>query len=99
MALCHGWAGGRDLGTLIEGSMSGGDFVRITKMVIDVLTQIGELAGDLGTRTSARRAVEAMRRGVVADFGPSAPIPESADVAPGAVGEGGGALAPSVETP
>ncbi|MFN8051240.1 MAG: DEAD/DEAH box helicase [Acidimicrobiales bacterium] len=75
MAACHGWAAGRDLGGLIDGEMSGGDFVRTTKMVIDVLSQLAEIAPDLGTRRSAGAAVEALRRGVVADFGPSTPLP------------------------
>ena len=73
---CHGWASGRPLGELIEDSdLSGGDFVRIMKMVIDVLSQLAEVAPDLGTRSAAASAVDALRRGVVADFGPSQPLP------------------------
>jgi len=75
MVVCHGWASGRDLGSLIEGEMSGGDFVRVTKMVIDVLGQIAEIAPDLGTRSRAAAAVDAVRRGVVSDTGPSTPSP------------------------
>lgn len=75
MTLIHGWANGIELGPLLEGAMSGGDFVRTTKMVIDVLSQLAELAPDLGTRATAARAVTAVRRGVVADFGPSAAPP------------------------
>jgi len=71
MAAAHGWASGRDFGPLIDGEMSGGDFVRTMKMVIDVLSQLAEIAPDLGTRSRAAAAVEAIRRGVVADFGPS----------------------------
>ena len=82
MAVCHGWASGRDLGGLIEGEMSGGDFVRTTKMIIDVLGQIAEIAPDLGTRSRAAAAVEAIRRGVVADFGPSEALPKAVEDLP-----------------
>ena len=65
--------------------MSGGDFVRTTKMIIDVLGQIAEIAPDVGTRSRAAAAVEAIRRGVVADFGPSEALPKAAEDLPKAV--------------
>jgi ATP-dependent RNA helicase HelY len=82
MLVCHGWASGRDLGGLIEDEMSGGDFVRTMKMVIDVASQIAEIAPDLGTRSRAAAAVEAIRRGVVSDFGPTAPLAPASPVPP-----------------
>jgi ATP-dependent RNA helicase HelY len=77
MAACHGWASGRDFGGLIEGEMSGGDFVRTMKMVIDVLSQLAEVAPNLVTRSQAAAAVDEIRRGVVSDFGPTEPVPEA----------------------
>ena len=70
MIKAHGWASGRDLGTLIDDDdMSGGDFVRTTKMLIDVMGQLAEVAPDLGTRRCAGDAIKAIKRGVVADAG------------------------------
>ncbi|NLA36799.1 MAG: DEAD/DEAH box helicase [Actinobacteria bacterium] len=73
MKLAHGWASGIELSTLIDGNdMSGGDFVRTIKLLVDLLSQLAEVAPDLTTRRSANDAVVAMRRGVVADAGPAA---------------------------
>lgn len=74
VAAMHGWASGHDLGPLIEDGLSGGDFVRNAKIVLDVLSQVAEVAPDLGTRRAATAAAEAVRRGVVADHGPSEPV-------------------------
>ena len=67
VTLAHGWAAGRELGWLLEDSdMSGGDFVRNTKLTIDLLRQVATAAPDLGTRTRAGAAADALFRGVVA---------------------------------
>lgn len=77
MKLAHGWASGTELSTLIDGNdLSGGDFVRTVKLLIDLLSQIAEVAPDLMTRRSANDAVVAMRRGVVADAVPAGSGPE-----------------------
>jgi ATP-dependent RNA helicase HelY len=47
--------------------LSGGDFVRTTKQLIDVLGQIAVVGPDPATRAVARRAADAAFRGVVAD--------------------------------
>jgi ATP-dependent RNA helicase HelY len=63
------WASGRGLDEVLrEAEMPAGDFVRWCKQVIDVLGQIAAAApGDGSTVTkNARKAVDAVRRGVVA---------------------------------
>ncbi len=67
MTLAHGWAAGGDLETLIEGAeVSGGDFVRNVKQLVDLLRQLGEVAPDPLTAAAARSASDRLFRGVVA---------------------------------
>jgi ATP-dependent RNA helicase HelY len=61
------WARGEELAGIIEGGeISGGDFVRNVKQLIDLLRQIGELAPDRATAATARQAADQLFRGVVA---------------------------------
>ena len=46
--------------------MAAGDFVRRCKQLVDLLDQIADAAPTPKLRATARRAVEAVRRGVVA---------------------------------
>jgi ATP-dependent RNA helicase HelY len=63
----HRWASGRSLGTVLTGTeLAAGDFVRWCKQVIDLLDQVGQAAPSSATRATARRAVDQLRRGVVA---------------------------------
>jgi len=63
----HRWASGRSLGTVLQGTdLAAGDFVRWCKQVIDLLDQLSGAAPAPATRATARRAVEQVRRGVVA---------------------------------
>ena len=63
----HRWAAGRSLDAVLRGSdLAAGDFVRWCKQVIDVLDQISGAAPTARLRTTADRAVTALRRGVVA---------------------------------
>jgi ATP-dependent RNA helicase HelY len=63
----HRWAAGRSLDAVLRGGeLSAGDFVRWCKQVIDVLDQLTKAAPTERVRTQARRAVDALRRGVVA---------------------------------
>jgi ATP-dependent RNA helicase HelY len=50
-----------------EEELTGGDFVRTTKQLIDLLRQIALVAPDKGTRSAAASAADAADRGVVAD--------------------------------
>jgi ATP-dependent RNA helicase HelY len=43
-----------------------GDFVRVTKQLIDLLRQVAQVADDSEIQTTARAAIDACLRGVVA---------------------------------
>jgi ATP-dependent RNA helicase HelY len=67
------WARGESLERVLrsasglDGELSAGDFVRWSRQVVDLLDQIaGAADGGSELRTTARAAVEAVRRGVVA---------------------------------
>ncbi|GHD20327.1 DEAD/DEAH box helicase [Nocardiopsis kunsanensis] len=61
------WARGDRLDSVLRQSgMTAGDFVRTTKMLVDMLGQIGGAAGDADVRRTARKAADLMLRGVVA---------------------------------
>ncbi len=64
------WASGARLDQVLddEHDLTAGDFVRSCKQLIDLLGQIADVAGMSGSpvRATARAAVDAVRRGVVA---------------------------------
>jgi ATP-dependent RNA helicase HelY len=68
------WATTGDLTAALDASdvtgtgtpLPAGDFVRWCRQVLDLLDQIRIAAGDKGLRTSAKRALDDIRRGVVA---------------------------------
>jgi ATP-dependent RNA helicase HelY len=67
-AVAHEWCAGEGLGDLLAETqleLTGGDFVRTVRQLIDLVRQLAQLAPDRGTRAAARRAVEALERGVV----------------------------------
>ena len=67
LPLAYAWAAGEDLDEVIaDEEMSGGDFVRNVKQLIDLLRQIGDVAADPDTAKSARTAADNLFRGVVA---------------------------------
>ena len=67
MSLAFGWAAGSDLERLIDDAeISGGDFVRNVKQLIDLLRQLGDVAPDPATAGAARSAADRLFRGVVA---------------------------------
>ncbi|KAA9110616.1 DEAD/DEAH box helicase [Microbacterium rhizomatis] len=62
----HSWARGGALDrVLIEADMAAGDFVRWTKQTIDLLDQLS-LVADARLAATARKALDAVRRGIVA---------------------------------
>ncbi|MEV7971831.1 DEAD/DEAH box helicase [Cellulomonas sp. NPDC089187] len=66
----HRWAAGRGLDAVLRGSdLAAGDFVRWCKQVVDVLDQVAKAAPDERLRAVARKAIPAVRRGVIADTG------------------------------
>jgi superfamily II RNA helicase len=78
--LARDWARGRDLrrvlqpgsaasgrrGRSVRQVMTGGDFVRNTKQVIDLLRQLADVAPDEALRSNAGRAAARLKHGVVA---------------------------------
>ena len=66
-APAYGWASGEDLGEVVaDEDMSGGDFVRNIKQLLDLLRQLGVVAAEAQTAESARQGAELLFRGVVA---------------------------------
>ena len=67
VALAYAWAAGEPLDEVIaDEEMSGGDFVRNIKQLIDLLRQLGDVAPDPDTAKAARGAADNIFRGVVA---------------------------------
>jgi ATP-dependent RNA helicase HelY len=60
----YSWARGTSLEKLVGPDLTAGDFVRAMKQLIDLLGQIAVADGELAT--TARAAMDALRRGVVA---------------------------------
>ncbi|HEX9528206.1 MAG TPA: DEAD/DEAH box helicase [Streptosporangiaceae bacterium] len=65
-ARSHAWASGQPLELLLDDDMTPGDFVRAVKQLIDLLDQIRAAAGNTALAATARSAIAALRRGVVA---------------------------------
>jgi ATP-dependent RNA helicase HelY len=61
----HAWARGVDLERAL-GDLTPGDFVRAVKQLMDLLDQIAAAAGRDPLAATARAAIDALRRGVVA---------------------------------
>lgn len=89
MAAAVAWVSGGDLAKVIaQQAMSGGDFVRNVKQLIDLLRQLGEVAPDPVTARTARQAADGLFRGVVAassvvDAHSSQGLASSVPLAPG----------------
>jgi ATP-dependent RNA helicase HelY len=62
----HTWARGRPLEQVLSGDLTPGDFVRAVKQLIDLLDQVAAAARPAPVADTARRAIAALRRGVVA---------------------------------
>ena len=68
VAVAYAWAAGEGFAEVVdEEELTGGDFVRTTKQLIDLLRQLALVAPDAATRETARAAAERSFRGVVAD--------------------------------
>jgi ATP-dependent RNA helicase HelY len=66
-ALAHAWAAGDPLDEVLgEELLSGGDFVRNIKTLIDLLRQVATVAPDRRTAAVAAEAADSLLRGVVA---------------------------------
>jgi ATP-dependent RNA helicase HelY len=62
----HAWARGKDLQEVLSAELTPGDFVRAVKQLMDLLDQVAAAAAGTPVAGVARRAVDALRRGVVA---------------------------------
>ena len=72
-AVAYAWAAGESFAEVVEAEeLSGGDFVRNVKQLIDLLRQIAEVAPEPATRSAAADAAERLYRGVVAASTPIA---------------------------
>jgi ATP-dependent RNA helicase HelY len=66
VALAHAWASGDELATVLaDEELSGGDFVRVIRQLIDLLRQVAQVASDPTTAAAAASAADTIRRGVV----------------------------------
>ncbi len=67
-AAAHGWTAGHDLGTVVgDEELTGGDFVRTMKQLIDLARQVGDVAPSVATRDLALEVASLAFRGIVAD--------------------------------
>ena len=67
LAIAYAWAAGEGFAEVVEEEeLTGGDFVRTIKQLIDLLRQLAIIAPVEATRRCADRAAEALFRGVVA---------------------------------
>ena len=62
----HAWARGRQLEQLLSPDLTPGDFVRAVRQLMDLLDQVSAAAGPSPVAGTARSAIKALRRGVVA---------------------------------
>ena len=76
-AIAYAWVAGEGFAEVVaDDELTGGDFVRTTKQLIDLLRQLAIVVPNHATRRAAAQAAEAAFRGVVADS--AAPSPTSA---------------------
>jgi len=67
VAYAAGWASGEELAeVIVDDELSGGDFVRNVKQLIDLVRQLGQIAPDPATAKAAAEAADRLFRGVVA---------------------------------
>ncbi|MEO7836102.1 MAG: DEAD/DEAH box helicase [Acidimicrobiales bacterium] len=80
VAAAFAWAAGEELGEVLVGEeMTGGDFVRNVKQLVDLLRQLAAVVPDPTTAAAARLAADRLFRGVVAasSVAGSAPPPSA----------------------
>jgi ATP-dependent RNA helicase HelY len=96
LALAHAWASGQSLDVVIaDEDLTGGDFVRNVKTLIDLLRQIGDVAPVPATARAARDASDRLYRGIIAASSDVGAAPVAApDARPGPAPDGDPAGAP-----
>ena len=68
-AAAWSWAAGQDLDVILDEDLTGGDFVRNVRQLIDLLRQLGRGGAAARHPRRARRAAEALVRGVIVSAG------------------------------
>ena len=77
-AVAHAWVAGEGFAEVVgDEELTGGDFVRTTKQLIDLLRQLAIVAPEPATRRAAATAAERAFRGVVADSAAAAPTDDT----------------------
>lgn len=67
-AIAYAWVSGEGFAELVaDEDLTGGDFVRTIKQLVDLLGQIAQVAPDARTRATARDASDRAFRGVISD--------------------------------
>ncbi len=67
-AIAYAWVAGEGFAEVVDADeLTGGDFVRTTRQLIDLLRQLAIVAPSRATRRAASQAAEAAFRGVVSD--------------------------------
>jgi len=79
-AIAYAWVAGEGFAEVVDADeLTGGDFVRTTRQLVDLLRQLAIVAPSRATRRAAGQAAEAAFRGVVSDSAaPTAPQTEPA---------------------
>ncbi len=65
-AAAWSWASGQALDHILDEDLTGGDFVRNVRQLVDLLSQLALVAPVADTRSAARSASDALVRGVIA---------------------------------
>lgn len=68
-AAAWAWASGAELDQVVDEDLTGGDFVRNVRQLVDLLRQVAQVAASPDTRRSAASAAEALVRGVIVAAG------------------------------
>ncbi len=68
-ATAWAWASGQDLDVVLDEDLTGGDFVRNVRQLVDLLRQIAAVAAAEETRSAARSGADALLRGVILSAG------------------------------
>lgn len=75
-AIAYAWVAGEGFAAVVgDEELTGGDFVRTTKQLVDLLRQLAIVAPLPSTRRAAAAAAQEAFRGVVADSAATAPSP------------------------
>ncbi|HEV2811436.1 MAG TPA: DEAD/DEAH box helicase [Acidimicrobiales bacterium] len=78
VGLAHAWASGDDLEEILDDEeLSGGDFVRNVKQLVDLLRQFGDGAPVPATAAAARSAADRLYRGVIEASSTISPVDEA----------------------